>query len=663
LRYTYSRWDGTQALEGVDPDELMDAISDDLMADGDLESALQRVTRWGLGRNGGEPKALGLQDLLQQLRTQRQSELETYNLDSILQDVQDRVSDVVETERAGLERRLGEPGGEGAWQRMLGDIVERKLDSLDHLPDEPGSAVTALAEYEFLDEQAREKFGALTEMLERHMLQRHFQSMEQLLRGMSAGDTREDVKSMLRDLNALLRDHAAGRDGGFDDFARRHGRHFPEARSVGDVVDLMQEQASHTQALMESMSAEMRHTLDRMMATILERDHELRDELTRVAESLQAIAPLRITRRDYPFSGDQTLSLEEGMRLMRRMHDLDQLEKSLRHGQETGELAGIDPEQVRRVMGESSHGTLEQLKRLVDVLQQAGYVERRGDALELTSRGIRKIGQKALEDIFTHLKRDTLGEHTVSAQGGGGDRSEDTKPYEFGDSFLLDLHGTLMNAVERAGPGTPVELGVADFEVFRTEQLTHTSTVLMLDMSRSMPLRGCFVAAKKVALALNSLIRLQYPRDQLYIVGFSDYARLLRPESLHRISWGDYVYGTNMQHGLMLARRLLGRRHSGTKQVILITDGEPTAHIEGGRVHFAYPPTFRTFQETLREVRRCTQEGIIINTFMLERSHYLADFVNQMTRINGGRAFFATPESLGDYIVVDYVKNRQHAIS
>jgi uncharacterized protein with von Willebrand factor type A (vWA) domain len=216
-----------------------------------------------------------------------------------------------------------------------------------------------------------------------------------------------------------------------------------------------------------------------------------------------------------------------------------------------------------------------------------------------------------------------------------------------------------MNAVERGGSSSPLQLELADFEVFRTEQLTQASTVLMLDMSRSMPLRGCFVAAKKVALALNTLIRLQYPRDRLYIVGFSDFARQLRAEALHGISWGEYVYGTNMQHGLMLARRLLGRHRSGTKQVILITDGEPTAHLEGGRVHFAYPPTFRTFQETLREVRRCTQEGIVINTFMLERSHYLADFVNQMTRINRGRAFFATPERLGDYIVVDYVKGRQ----
>jgi uncharacterized protein with von Willebrand factor type A (vWA) domain len=220
------------------------------------------------------------------------------------------------------------------------------------------------------------------------------------------------------------------------------------------------------------------------------------------------------------------------------------------------------------------------------------------------------------------------------------------------------MNKTLMNSLMREGAGSPVRLDVGDFEVFRTEYLTRSSTVLMLDMSRSMPLRGCFVAAKKVAFALNSLIRTQFPRDHLFIIGFSDYARELRPETLHEITWGDYVYGTNMQHGFMLARRLLGRHKSSNKQIILITDGEPTAHFEGDRVHFSYPPTFRTFQETLREVKRCTQEDIVINTFMLERSHYLADFVEQMTRINRGRAFFATPERLGDFILVDYVSSK-----
>jgi uncharacterized protein with von Willebrand factor type A (vWA) domain len=378
-----------------------------------------------------------------------------------------------------------------------------------------------------------------------------------------------------------------------------------------------------------------------------------------MTEALLATGSVRRPQSGYPFSGAESVSFDDALRLMQRMHDLDQLEKDLKHAQETGNLDQLDSEQVRRSMGEEAHAAVDRLKQLTRVLEEAGYIERKNGSFELTARGVRRIGQKALQDIFSHLKRDAFGNHLEHYHGPGGDRTDDSKIYEFGDAFLLEMNRTLMNSVARRGAGSPLTLQVRDFEVYRTEHLTQSSTVLMLDMSRSMPLRGCFAAAKKVALALNSLIRTQFPRDQLYVIGFSDYARELRPETLHQITWGDYVYGTNMQHGFVLARRLLARHKTANKQVILITDGEPTAHFEGDRVHFSYPPTFRTFQETLREVKRCTQEGIVINTFMLERSHYLADFVNQMTRINRGRAFFATPERLGDYILVDYVQNKR----
>jgi uncharacterized protein with von Willebrand factor type A (vWA) domain len=314
-------------------------------------------------------------------------------------------------------------------------------------------------------------------------------------------------------------------------------------------------------------------------------------------------------------------------------------------------------------MGDAAGAAARRLAGIVDALESAGYVARGAAGLEVTARGMHRIGQKALEDIFGHLQRNTFGDHPTMARGTGGDRLDDQKHYEHGDTFLLDLNRTLMNAVVRRGAAKPVRLAARDFEVFRTEQLAQAATVLLVDMSRSMPLRGCFVAARKVALALNSLIRTRFPRDELYVVGFSDLARQVQPETLHQVSWGDYVYGTNMQHALMMARRLLGRHKQGTRQIILITDGEPTAHFEGDRVQFAYPPTLRSFQETLREVHRCTREGIVINTFMLERSHYLADFVNQMTRINHGRAFFASPEHLGDYILVDYVKAKQRTVS
>jgi uncharacterized protein with von Willebrand factor type A (vWA) domain len=263
-----------------------------------------------------------------------------------------------------------------------------------------------------------------------------------------------------------------------------------------------------------------------------------------------------------------------------------------------------------------------------------------------------------LREIFDQLKKSRIGQHRTASAGMGTEPSEDLKPYEYGDPFLLDLRETLFDALERQGQGVPVEIQPQDFVVHRSEHSTQASTVLMIDMSRSMFLRGCFLAAKKVAIALDALIRSQFPHDSLYVVGFSNFAVELKPHSLPQIALNDYVYGTNMQHGFQLARSLLAR-HRGNRQIIMVTDGEPTAHLENGRVSFAYPPTFRTIQETLREVQRCTRDRIVINTFMLERGPYLTEFVSQMTRINKGRAFFVSPERLGEYLLVDYVSGRQ----
>jgi uncharacterized protein with von Willebrand factor type A (vWA) domain len=344
--------------------------------------------------------------------------------------------------------------------------------------------------------------------------------------------------------------------------------------------------------------------------------------------------------------------------VMQNLQGLDELEQQFRQAQ-FGGLENIDPAAVEELLGPESAEDVRRLQSLTKLLEDAGYVEKRGKRFEITPRGMRKIGQKALTDIFSHLKKDRAGNHSADRWGGGTDRTDDTKDYEYGDPFLLDLKGTLMNSVRREGIGSPLKLQAADFEVYRTELLTQTATVLMVDMSRSMLLRGCFFAAKKVALALDSLIRGQFPRDSLHIIGFSYQARELKPDALPQLVWDEYEYGTNMQHGFMLARQLLARDKSANKQIIMITDGEPTAHWEGTRVAFNYPPTYRTIQETLKEVVRCTKEDIVINTFMLERGYYLADFINQVTQINHGRAFFAEPEQLGEYVLVDYVDKKR----
>ncbi|MGD9935257.1 MAG: VWA domain-containing protein, partial [Dehalococcoidia bacterium] len=247
--------------------------------------------------------------------------------------------------------------------------------------------------------------------------------------------------------------------------------------------------------------------------------------------------------------------------------------------------------------------------------------------------------------------------------GHGGDRTDVTKHYEFGDPFHLDIQKTMFNSMLRAGPGTPIKLHPDDFEVNKTELLTQTATVIMLDLSWSMALRGSFQSAKKVALALNNLISSAYQRDSLYIIGFSAYARELKADQLPYVRWDESVLGTNMHHALMIAQKLLAKHTQGTRQIIMISDGEPTAHLEKGRSYFAYPPSPITIRETLKEVKRCTQKNITINTFMLDRNHYLKEFVNQVARINKGRVFYTTPDKLGEYILVDYVAQKQKKIA
>jgi uncharacterized protein with von Willebrand factor type A (vWA) domain len=292
------------------------------------------------------------------------------------------------------------------------------------------------------------------------------------------------------------------------------------------------------------------------------------------------------------------------------------------------------------------------------MLEEAGLIEQREGRLELTPRGIRAIGQKALGDLFRKLMKDRSGRHDQERTGIGTDQAYEHKPYEWGDPFHLNVEETVKNAIWRQGSGTPVRLTPDDFEVERTETTTRSATVLLLDVSLSMPMRDNFLSAKKVAMALHALITSQFPRDYFGLVSFGRVAREVPPERLPEMSW-DFEWGTNMQHAMLLARRMLSRQ-SGTKQIIMVTDGEPTAHIEGSEPFFSYPPAPQTIEETLKEVMRCTRDGIRINTFMLDESYYLRDFVERMMKLNRGRAFFTTPDTLGDYVLVDFLDQRRN---
>ena len=661
-RHRYTRWDGTQAGFELDADELFAQITDDLLYHGDLNSALRRLLQSGFDMPDGQ-QVQGLREILEQLRQRKRDMLERHDLGGVYDDIAQRLRDVVATERAELERLADQArqSGDPRRQEITGQAMAERGLQLDLLPNDLAGQVQGLQQYEFTSSAAQEAFEGLLEELRDQLLQSQFGQMAEAMQQASQDPAQlQRMKDMFNDLNALVEARQRGTDTQeqFDEFMRRHGDFFPgNPRTLDELLAQMAEQMAAMQQLLNSMTSEQRDQLHQLSQALLD-DIDLSFQVNRLGSNLRQLFPSLPWQQGQQFEGDQPLSLGQASSVMRELGDLDQLEQMLRGATNPGALAEVDLDRAREVLGDVAASSLERLARLARQLEEAGLLERREGRYELTPRGLRKIGQNALSQLFSKLAKDKLGRHETVRQGAGVERAHDTKPYEFGDPFNLDIQRTVRNAVRRGGAGTPVHLTSDDFEIERTEHLTRSSTVLMLDLSLSMPMRDNFLAAKKVAMALHSLISTQYPRDYLGLVGFSEVARELKPEQLPEVSW-DFVYGTNMQHAFVLARRMLARQ-PGTKQIIMITDGEPTAHLlPGGEPFFQYPTHPATRDATLAEVHRCTREAITINTFMLDASRALRHFVEKMTELNQGRAFFTTPETLGDYVLVDFIQHKR----
>src|SRR4051812_9499743 len=564
----YSRWDGTQQIGPLSADDLMRAMSEDLMQDGDVNRALQRLFRWGFQRPDGDDVP-GLQGLMQRLRDRRQEQLQRYDLQSMLSDIADRIEQIVETERQGIAKRLGEArqeqsgqseaastpeqeaseeagssakrgeqtsgSGQGGQtgqhgtgesgesgetntenpdlQKLLEAMTERRLQQLDALPKDPAAAIRALTDYDFMTPEARQQFQELLDMLQQQMTQQTFQGMQQALSQMTPDDIAE-MRQMMQELNDMLEARRRGDDPGFQEFMHRWGHFFgPGLNSLDDLMQRMQQQMGAMRQLMQSMSADQRGELQGLMQAAMQ-DDGLRQEMSRLGENLGSLIPPEQWRRGYQFSGDESLTLEQAMRLMDRLGEYDELESQFRDVRDWNDLAALDDDKIRDLLGEEEGEQLEQLRQIARMLEEAGYIRQTRRGYELTPQGVRKIGEKALTDIFADLKRDRMGQHDLRREGGAGDRTDVTKAYEFGDPFLLDIPKTIMNAVQRTGVGSReivaagevgstdpasgndprqwqrssdsrpgVRLSPRDFEVYRTEYTTRSATVLMVDMS------------------------------------------------------------------------------------------------------------------------------------------------------------------------------------
>jgi uncharacterized protein with von Willebrand factor type A (vWA) domain len=669
--YRYSQWDGSQEIPPLDAEELLDMLSHDLLEEGDLRRALERMMMRGGQRPRGD-RLQGLRDLLDQLRRRREEQLSQYNLDSSMADIAERLRDIVEQERRGIEQRLQDAAASDAPAEMrdlLQQIADRKRQALDALPEDAAGMLQQLLDYEFMDQQAREDFDNLVNELRQKMLGNYFQGLQQSLQNLTPEDL-APVREMVRELNKLLNKRLSGEDTeqDFQDFMQRFGDMFPEGiEDIDDLVDYLRRQAAQMQSLLQSMSEEQRQQLRETMEALL-RDDRLSWDLAQMAGLLEAISgePLG---RGFQFSGDTPLGLEEAMELMGRMGEYDDLERQFREAMRDLDMTRIDQQLAERLLGREVGVMLEELRRMTELLEESGFIKKGARDIELTPKAIRRIGERALKDIFSELRKDRSGDHDARKQGLSAEQQSETKPWEFGDPFLVDIGKSISNAVFRSGPGTPVQMQARDLEIHKTETLTNAATVIVLDMSMSMIRSGAFAEAKKVALALDTLMRIRYPRDYLELVVFSYMAVQLKAGRLLQSDWAINPRGTNIQEALFRARDLLAKRKSSNRQIILITDGQPTMYTaSNGQIVRGWSPyewprySPEAMEETLKEVRRCTRNGIKINLFMMANDPALVAFGKTMSQINKGRAFLSTPGRLGHYVLFDYLHGKSRII-
>ena len=641
-RARYGAWSG-----GRDPLEppydvaaAMDEVGERVLAGESPRQALRDLMR------RGADGLRGLDDLRRKVAKQQREARRKGRLDGTLQEVKELLDKAVELERSAL---FPDPS----------DATRMAEMELDTLPPDTARAVQQLKPYDWRSPQARQAYEQIDDLLRREVLDSQFAGMKQALESATPADMAK-VKDMLNDLNAMLEADARGEhtQQAFEDFMARHGDYFPSRPdTLEELVDDLARRAAAQQRLMDSLTPQQRQELGELMDGAM--DLDLAAQMAQLGDALRSARP------DLPWGGREKMSGEQGLGMgdattaLQELADLDDLETALGQDYPGASLDDIDEDAVQRALGRGALDDVEALRRIERELQAQGYLVRGGSgALELSPRAVRRLGATALRKVFSDLSSKGRGGHDVRDAGAAGDVTGASRAWEFGDEQPLDVVRTVRNAVLRSGRG-PVRLQVGDFEVVETERRTTAAVALLVDLSFSMELRGTWGAAKQTALALHSLVTTQFPQDAIEVIGFSDYAQVLKPEQLAGLD-PQRVQGTNLQHALMLAGRFLGK-HPGAEQVVLVvTDGEPTAHLtRDGWADFCWPPMAETLELTMAEVERVSRRGATINVFMLDDDPRLVAFVEHLAERNGGRVFAAAPDRLGEYVVSDYLRARR----
>ena len=602
--HRYTQWDGTQQILFPTPEDILKHLSDSLLEEEGVRKALRELMRRGLVSEDGLRSVKGMRDFLREAEEKKRDLLEQYSPDSFK---------LTPEEAQALSEKLN------SLAEKLEAYHEKMRNFMERLP---GRYANDMEEMARRMQQAQQRYQELKERLRDQISKRKMPRSQD-----PGGQGQQGLMEMLDRMNRLLED---------ENFLKN----LPN--------------------LLDAAAEDLDNLLDNL-------DSLTQDQLNQLSENLSQMERLEELLNQFPFHGSQRMGMGEAGQILGQ---LKRLEQFLRWGQRgMGDLSQLDLDEIRELLGEEAYEHLKYLKGVEQALEEEGYLARTPQGLRLSPKGMRKIGDKALREIFQMLNRNRWGQHVTLLKGVQGDRLEETKPYEYGDPLNVKISETLLNTLERGNKGIPLRIGPKDFSVHRQEFSTDSETVLLIDVSYSMLMNDALHAGKKVALAMHRLIETKYPQDVLHLVAFRSNAKVIRAEDLPSIVAITYFmeHGTDIKEALRFSRQLLGSQKAANRQIILITDGEPTAVTldRGGRLHSGWGSAMlheRIVQETLKEVKRCTQSGIKINTFMLGTDFYRRGFIDQLSRLNTGRVFYTSPDQIGNYIVVDYIANKRKRI-
>ncbi|WP_110206672.1 vWA domain-containing protein [Nocardioides daejeonensis] len=650
----------------VDLAEALDAIGEDVMAGYSPERAMREFLR------RGSSEREGLEDLARRVAEKRREILQRHNLDGTMQEVRELLDRAVLEERKQLARDVELDDTDRAFAEM----------QLENLPASTAAAVSELGGYDWKSRQAREDFEKIKDLLGRELLDQRFQGMKQAMEGATDED-KTRINEMLSDLNELLEKRNRGEDTDVDfaDFMEKHGDFFPEnPRDLDELLDALAQRSAAAQRMLNSMTPEQRRELMELSAQAFG-SPELAQQLDRLDGNLQAARPDLDWGGSAEFSGEEGLGLGDGTGALQDLADLDQLAEQLQQSYNGARMDDVDLDKLARQLGDQAAVDARKLAELEKALRESGYLKRGSDGqFRLSPKAMRQLGRALLRDVADRISG-RRGNRDVRRSGAGGELSGATRPWEYGDTEPWDVTRSVLNAVIREsgssvlGPSSsvvepsssvvePVEtrprvrLTIDDVEVSETESRTQAAVALLVDTSFSMAMDGRWVPMKKTALALHQLVRTRFRGDHLQLISFGRYAEVMEIEELTALD-AMWSKGTNLHHGLLLANRHF-RKHPNAQPVLLIvTDGEPTAHLApDGEVWFSYPPHPLTLASTVQELDNARRLGAHTSIFRLGDDPGLARFVDSLAKRVDGTVMAPELEDLGVEVVESYLGTR-----